>query len=107
VIITEGSVVFEKAHDALVEHHSIHLNPKALLTVLETVLDGRVTAVHAERRYRQGLEHNDAQFALLREAEATLAEARELIGLCVAWTGDEEMRAEVVARIDDLISSLK
>lgn len=105
--VTQESVVFERAHEALVRGHSIHMNPDALQTLVETVLEDRVTASHADRRYRQGVEANDAQYQALVKARVALEQTRDLVSRCLAWTGPDHLQTEAIESLDSLLADLQ
>lgn len=105
--ITQDSVVFQKAHDALAEAHNIHMNPAALQTVVETVLDGRVTDKHAERRYRQGIQQAADLHDRLVKSEYVIRRTVELLDHCLAWSGTEQDKQHVREQLGALLADLQ
>jgi len=72
-------------------------------------VDERIAEASAEG-IATGLERGKKQLRVkhqrLTEAVAAVAEARELVKACVAWSGRESWRDDALARLDELHASL-
>lgn len=105
--INEDSAVYQKAYEALVDEHAIWINPRALITVLEVALDGRLTRSHSNRLIKEAKEQVGGQYTNLLAALDTLREVRGMLDQVAAWTGDSEYRDRTAAKLDDLIAGIE
>lgn len=92
----------ERAHDALVENLSIHMAPDTLRLIVDTVLEGQVSAAEAQRRYEAGRREIREQYDIVTAAAETLRDVHELAAHALSWSGRPGWRTDVLRRIDDL-----
>ena len=105
--INQDAEVFQQAHQALVDEHKIYLNPRALTTVLETALDGRVTEEKANERVQAGKRQLRQKHADLEDAVLALTVARDFVTRVRAWEGPESKRDECLEMLDRAITYFK
>lgn len=98
---------YTRAREALIREHQVFMNPETLRTAVDAVLEGKVTAEEAQRRYEAGRAETREQFTTLQAAAKTLEETRELITRALSWSGEPEWRDQVIERLDELIDRLQ
>jgi hypothetical protein len=104
--ITEDAAVYEKTHATVVDEFGIHLNPRVLIRILETALDGRVTNTHAERRYRAGKQEAEALHERLVKARYVVQETVSLLDDVLAWTGGPDREKHVREQLTALLADI-